>query len=37
MKPLLWFTAMTLPWLAAPAANAEIIKGVMGIKGAEMS
>jgi hypothetical protein len=37
MKPLLWLTAMTLPVLAVSAANAEIIKGVLGIKGAEMS
>jgi len=36
MKRIVWLAALALPILAAPA-DAEIIKGVMGIKGAEMT
>ena len=37
MQRTVWFVAATLPLLAAPVAYSEIIKGVMAIKGAEMS
>jgi hypothetical protein len=37
MQHIWWFAALTLLLLATPMANAEIIKGVMGIRGAEMT
>jgi hypothetical protein len=37
MKRCLWLTALTLPLVAASMADAEIIKGVMAVRGAEMS
>lgn len=37
MKTKLLTIALLLPLMAAGSAHAEIIKGVMGIKGAEMS
>jgi hypothetical protein len=36
MKRSAWLAALVLPLLAVPA-DAEIIKGVMGIRGAEMT
>jgi hypothetical protein len=32
-----WFLSLALSVTAAPQAPAEIFKGVMGVKGAEMS
>ena len=37
MKTKLMSVCLMLPLLAAGSAHAEIVKGVMGIKGAEMS
>jgi hypothetical protein len=37
MPSKLWSVAITLSMLAAGSANAQIVKGVMAIKGAEMS
>jgi hypothetical protein len=37
MERVLWFVALALPLLAATAANGEITKAVMGVRGAEMS
>ena len=37
MHTKIWPVAITLCFLAAVPADAEIIKGVMAIKGAEMS
>jgi hypothetical protein len=37
MKTKMWTLCLTLSLLSAGSANAEIIKGVMAIKGAEMS
>jgi len=36
MKRIAWLAALALPILVTPA-DAEIIKGVMGVKGAEMT
>jgi hypothetical protein len=37
MERYVWVTALALPLLAAPLANAQIVKGVLGIRGAEMT
>ena len=37
MSNKVWSVAFVLSLLAAGSANAQIIKGVMGIKGAEMA
>jgi hypothetical protein len=37
MKHIVWFTALGLPLLAAPPADAEIVQAVLGIRGAEMT
>ena len=37
MRRIMWFSAITLPLLAASLASAEITKGVLAIRGAEMS
>ncbi len=36
MRNIVWLAALALP-LAAADADAEIIKGVLGVKGAEMT
>ena len=37
MKPELWLGGVALSLLAAVAANAGVIKGVMSVTGAEMT
>jgi hypothetical protein len=37
MERYLWFAALALPLLAVSQADAQIIKGVLGIRGAEMT
>ena len=37
MKPALWFGVLVLSMMAVVSANAEVIKGVMSVTGAEMS
>jgi hypothetical protein len=37
MRRIVVLAALALPILGVPMANGEIIKGVMGIRGAEMS
>jgi hypothetical protein len=37
MQRIVWLAAVALPLLAATQANAEILKGVLGIRGAEMT
>ena len=37
MKPELWLGGLALSLLAAMAANAGVIKGVLSVTGAEMS
>jgi hypothetical protein len=37
MVRTLWLTALALPLVAAPPADAEITQAVLGIRGAEMT
>jgi hypothetical protein len=37
MERFVWIAALALPLLAALPAHAEITKGVLGVRGAEMT
>jgi hypothetical protein len=37
MERLLWFAALALPLMAATQVHGEIVKAVMGVRGAEMT
>ncbi len=36
MQHRMWYVALGLSLLAATSASAEVLRGVMGVKGAEM-